>query len=455
MRILSAAVLSLFFSTSAYASVTAEQWQGQLQSEIQRIQTQSPDIRAQGEVVVQESGGQLRAVLPALTVTSPDKSQWSIPSIIMTGSTSSNAVTIALPSTITRFNAAKAPIAKMTLGAQALNGSWNFSSNSFDTLNGTVKNVNFNDTIAHSQSAVGNVAISANKGSAIEFIANDIKNTTTIDQKQLDSSAGKVSLGYQLPDNKLTLPRLIGLFNPSILLTENKEIGITAVAEQLSSTGADNRTTTIQKVSSNWKLQPKGKIIAANTTTQIFIVKQSPESMYGFALPQQLDLNANVANMPLELVSFAPGMSATMAKQTMAKAGTVINIPKLLIKTFDQGTIMGNGSLKANANVPAGFTGRLTLKIENLKQLIATMQAGMLQPDAGSNRAAKTQALMAMMMIQGLGKQNGSSTEFIVDLTAEGQTLVNGQDFSGLISNGKGANSIPALPVIPVTGSNI
>lgn len=461
MRLLSAAAFSLMITSPALAAVTADQWQGQLQSEVNRISATSPDVQAQGSVTVDEVNGQLQATIPALIITSPDKSIWKIPSIKMLGSNSGDAVTVTLPTTITRYNAAKSLIATMTLGPQSLNGSWDYAGNHFTSLNGNVRNIRFEDNIAKSTSNVANVALSAAKSSSIQFVASDIRNTTSKNQKTLSSAIGKMSIAYQLPENnKLTLTRLIGLFNPSIMLTDGQKLGITLTAEQLSATGNDGRTTTAEKVITAWQLEPKGTIIAANNTTQAFIVRQSPESPYSFLLPQKLDLAANVANLPRELVSFAPGMSYTMAKEALAKAGTTINLSKLNITTFDQAVLTGNGSVKANSHVPSGFVGRMTLKIKDLKNVVSTMQMQMLQPESGASRSAKTQSLMAMMLLQGMGKQNGSDTEFVIDLTSEGQTMVNGQDFSGLLSGLKGgagnSSSVPpAMPVTPVTGSDL
>jgi hypothetical protein len=459
MRFLSVLILSLFFSAPAFAALTANQWQSQLQAEIQRIEASSSDIKLQGGVTVQEVNGMLQATLPAMTVVSPDKSQWSIPSISLQASSTAGAaapVTITLPASITRYNASKQEIAKMTLGSQALNGNWNMSGSYFETLNGNIKNVTFNDTIAHSQSNVGNIALSANQGSQVQFLVTDIRNTTLKDRKQLNSAVAKMNVAYQLSEgNKLTLMRIIGLFTPVLLLTENQKVGITATAEQVSLTGADDRTTTMQKLVSTWTLQPKGKIIGATSDTKVFVVRQSPESLYSFVLPQQMDMTATISDLPLELVSFAPGMSFTMAKEALAKSGTTIDVSKLMIRTFDQAVLNGNGKLKANSSVPSGFTGRITLQVKDLKELISTMQMQLLQPDSGTNRASKTKALMAAMMLQGMGKQNGANTEFVIDLTADGQTLVNGQDFSGLIPGGKGAAMPTAMPVPPVTGSDI
>lgn len=460
MRFLSAAVptlmMSLMITTAASAATTPVQWQGQLQSEIERLSANSPDIEALGRVSVEEVNGQLQATIPTLMITSPDKSTWQIPSITMVGSTSSDTVTITLPSTITRYNAAKAPIATMKLGQQSLNGRWNHAGNYFNSLNGNIKTITFEDTIAKSLSRVANAAITANKASDIQLTASDINTSMNKNGKTLNSAIGRMNIAYRLPEaNGLTLTGVIGLFNPSILLSEGRKVGITVTAEQASATDENSRTTTIEKVASDWNLEAKGTIIAATTKTQAFIVRQTPESVYSFALPQKLDLNASIANLPRQLVSFAPGMSFTMAKEELAKAGTTINLSKLTLTTFDQGVIEGNGSVKANSTVPSGFVGRVTLKIKDLKGMISTSQMQLLQPQQGVNRAAKTQSVMALMLLQSMGKQNGNDTEFVLDLTPEGQTMVNGQDFSGLLSGLKGGKAMPSLPVTPVKGSDL
>jgi hypothetical protein len=460
MRFLSALVFSLFISSHAMAAMTADTWKSQLQEQIQQLQAQSPSIKATGEVTVQEAaGGQIVASLPILTVTSPDRSTWSIPPIQIQATSATNNIVIKLPATVTRYDAGKKEIARMNIGAQALNARWNESAHTFESLNGIVRNITFNDTIANAKSSVGNVTITANKGAPVEFIATDIRNTTVQKDETVNMAITKASITYQIPAaDSMSLPRLIGYFNPAILLSENREIVFTVSAEQLGITNGTGHLTTLQKLNTKFDLQPKGQSISGVLDAQAYIINQTPASPYGFALPRQAELIANITNVPVEMVSFAPGMSLKMARKALDQAGTVIDITKLNIVTFDNAKLSGTGHLKADNETPSGFAGRINIKIENLKDMIAANQLQLLQPDNGTNRSGRTQGLMAMMMLQGMGKQNGTDTEFALDLTADGQTLVNGQDLSGLIgskSKAKSIDTVPAIPLTPVKSSNL
>jgi hypothetical protein len=460
MRFLFALVFSLFISANALAALTSDDWQSQLQQQIQQLQTQSPTIHANGNVTVQQGPSILRATLPAFTVTTPDQSYWSVPSIIMQISPSSGSVTIALPSTILRYNADKKEIARMVLGGQSLNGHWSTTGHYLESLNGVIKNMAFSDTIANAKSSVASVAIAANKGSPVEFVATDVRSMTVQNQKTSNTAIAKATIMYQMPSaNQMTLAHLLGYLNPAILLAENQEVVFTMNAEQIATTDGGNRVTNLQKLTTKFDLRPNGTTVSGNVSAQALIVTQNPASAYGFVLPRQADLTASISNLPIEMVSFAPGMSANMAKSAMANAGTIINISKLNMTTFDQGKLNGTGMFKATNETPSGFTGRLTLNIENLKDLIASNQMQLLQPDKNTNRSAKTQSLMAMMMLQGMGKQNGNETEFVLDLTSDGQTLVNGQDLSGLVGGGKAKTktieTVPSVPVQPVKSSNL
>ncbi|MDB5477742.1 MAG: hypothetical protein JWM96_237 [Alphaproteobacteria bacterium] len=448
----------------------ASSWQTQLQNEIKKIEAQSPDIKAQGEVTTEESGGVIRAILPTLIVTSPDKSQWTIPSITLQTNNAdalTGPVTITLPAQITRQNAGKRDIAAMGIGQQNLSGTWNFASNSFQSLNGNLKALSFNDSVIQSNSTVSDVTIAATRPDSIDLSAINI---ATAGEKSR-SSIGKLTLKYKLPGNNgLSLLRIVGLLNPALLVAENKRLALDATAEQISLTDSDNQTTTMEKLVSAIQVEETGKKVTGHNQLQAFIVHQSPESAYGFLLPRQLTMNSDIDDLPGELISFAPGMSLAMAKESMARAGTRITIRELNSQGFGPTVITGHGNLKANGTVPAGFTGRITLNIQGLNDAVASMQSQLL--NQGGNKSLATQSMLVTMMLQGMARQNGNRSEFIIDLTPEGQILVNGQDLSGVLPANKvrlptelpggGAAINPptqlpsrSVPVVPVTETKI
>ena len=166
---------------------------------------------------------------------------------------------------------------------------------------------------------------------------------------------------------------------------------------------------------------------------------QTPATAYDFILPKKLHLAADIVNMPLQALSFAPGQGWEMAKKAAAQAGTQITLNDITWTTNNPSSLKGKGALKANDTVPLGMTGKVTFDINDLQALITSVQQQMSRP--GTDAAVKTKSFMVLMMLQGLGKQNSQTTQFILDLAETGQVLVNGNDISGLLP---GAKTSPA-----------
>lgn len=443
MRFMAAAGLCCLLSSNAYA-LDAQSWQSQLQAEMNRIEQRSPMMKAQGQVTVQEQGANYIAVLPTMVITASDQSQWKVPSVSLIAPASSAAtgkVTIQLPSAISYKEANGQERSTIAIGQQNISGTWNFAKNYFENLNGSLGNIAFTDKTTGTQSNVAQIALNAANAAQADITATDLKNSTTKDGKIYRGSVGKANVSYQFAGApQLTITRVIGLLNPVWLLAENQNFGIKTNASQLSFTNEDGQVSTIANVTSNTQIQPKesGKILGATTQLELTQAAQTPDSVYGFILPKKLSMNATMANMPIQMLSFGPGQAAEIAKKAAAQAGMTATITDLTWDTYNKASLKGSGTLKAAENVPLGMTGRLTFNLHDLQSLITALQQQMNKP--GADMAMKTKGIMILMILQGMGKQDSNVTQFVLDMTADGQVLLNGNNIAALLP---GKNSDP------------
>lgn len=417
----------------------AQSWQSQLQGEMNRIQQRSGLMKTEGQVTVQEQGAEMVATLPTMVITGADNTQWKVPSIALVAPASAGAtgkVTIRLPSAISYKDAAGQERSKIAIGQQNISGTWDFAKNAFQNLNGSLQSVSFTDKPTNTQSSVANIRIAAANASQATITATDMDSSSTIEGKASATSIGKVGVSYQFADAMpLTITRVVGLLNPVWLLAENQNFTISTDSSQLSFTDHTGRVSTIAGVTSRTLVKPQngGKILGADQQLTLTGATQTPESAYGFVLPKKLHMNGVITNMPVQMLSFGPGQAFDIAKKAAAQSGMRIDVSQITWDTYNQANLKGKGWLKAADGVPLGMTGQLTFDLENLQALITSLQKQLSTP--GGDMKVKAQGLVLMMVLQGMGKQNSNVTQFVLDLTADGQVLVNGNNIAALIPN--------------------
>jgi len=447
MRLFALAGIMSLMTLPAFA-LDAATWQKQLQGEMTRLQQHSPMLQTDGQVKVIEQGTNYVATLPAMTIMAADQSRWQIPSISMIAPANAKAsakVSIQLPETISYKEITGFEHSKITIGQQNISGTWNFSKNYFENLTGDLRNINFLDNSIAAQTTVNHITIAAATAAVAQITALDIKTVATKPEVPTKASIAKASVGYQFTGTpQLTITRMIGLLNPVWLVAENQPFTISASSSQLSFTDDKANTTMLESLATKMQVQPKqnGDVLTAQSSFEAKNMKQSPETAYGFILPQHLRLTGVISNLPVQMLAFGPQQNWTIAKQVMAKLGTQADFSDITWETYHQSNLKGTGTLKAASGTPLGMTGHVILNLENLQGLITTLQQQLAQPSG--DMKVKSQGLMMLMMLQGLGKQNSNVTQFIIDFTPEGQILVNGNNMTGLVP-GQGGGAAGAL----------
>lgn len=420
----------------AQANVTAEQWQQQLQADLDVIDQRSSMLSIEGPVKVEQQEGGLLATLPILTITAPDASRWSVPGVTLhalSGNAQTGNVTIKLPSRISYRNAAGQEQSAVEIASQSISGTWNFKGSYFETLNGTLGNIQYIDRASEANASIASIALDAANARAPMLTASNVRSKAKVNGVMTGSMADSLTLNYQFADGaKLTLPRVIGLLNPVWLLVDNQDFTIAVNATKFTFSDTLSRVTTMESMASRLQVMPResGAVLGGRLQVDMKNVTQQPEQMYSFVLPTKATMLGTISNMPLQVL----GQPFYAAQKFMVDAGTRADISEIVWNTPDNARLTGTGWLKAAENVPLGVTGRLTLNIENLRALNASLQKRMAMP--GADMKTKAQGLVLVMILQGLVKDNGTASEILLDMTPDGQVLVNGQNVTALFAMG-------------------
>lgn len=174
-------------------------------------------------------------------------------------------------------------------------------------------------------------------------------------------------------------------------------------------TGADKATVLVNAKADNFNRQPVG--------------------FSAGLMPKTLSLTGQIKSLPKALIvlgALVPGLQTTLAQM-----GTQLDVDNVTVTTSNGAKLSGNGWFKAaqpGAALPV--SGRMNLEWQNLQQILTSLQKSF--SEGAANRAESAQSMVLLMALQGMGKAVGQTTRYTVDLTPEGQIILNGQDVSGL-----------------------
>ncbi len=184
-----------------------------------------------------------------------------------------------------------------------------------------------------------------------------------------------------------------------------------------------------------------------------------PEGFGTTLMPETSSLTGQIKALPKSLVVFGALVPVTGVQGLLAQTGTQFDINEVKMITANGASMTGNGWFKA-AQPDSQFpvSGRMNIEWQNLQQVLTSLQQGF---SAGSgNRAQSAQSMVLLMLLQGMGKTVDKTTQYTVDMTPDGNIMLNGQDvtamFTGprsmlnMFSSQPSQSRVPAFPVTPV-----
>lgn len=422
-----------FYAIAAHA--TPQDWQAQLQKNISALP--ADNVATSGAVSVTEQNGQWRATLPVMTIKQTDGASWRVPNIIMLRS--GNDVRITLPSSISKLDAAGKAAGSATIGQQNLGGTWNDANGRFQSLQGQLKQIKATQTQNSSQGSIDQIDIASADADTLTAKLTNATGVSVVEGKNYAAQVKNLTYSYQFKNaNGLGIEQLIGLLQQNQLAAVKTPVTMKVDASDITFRNKPDVVNHIDRVQGQVMVTPKGDGKNADLRNNIDLVglSQVPSKMNEVYLPKNVSMTGTVSSLPLAVLAMAPGKNVETIKQQMAASKTRVNFDSISMLTTAGAKMTGNGYLNANANVPTGFTGRINMKAENMASVMTALQQKSSAP--GADMATQAQAMMTMLMLQGLGVQNNQATQFILDLTPEGQTLLNGKDISSLVKMGTG-----------------
>jgi hypothetical protein len=183
-------------------------------------------------------------------------------------------------------------------------------------------------------------------------------------------------------------------------------------------------------------------------------LKIEPAGIMAPLWPTKLNLKGRVANVDKNIAAQNPPTTKQNLLAWLTQTGGKLEIDNLSGLTQSGAKLSGDGWLKPSETTPAGVVGRLDLRFFDLDNAINALKQAEAKtapkPQAvdPNNPAAVmqqmmgqfmgSQAAMGLTLLQNFGKAeevNGKkATRYTIDFTAEGATLVNGQDISLLLA---------------------
>ncbi len=180
----------------------------------------------------------------------------------------------------------------------------------------------------------------------------------------------------------------------------------------------------------------------------------STVDLYGISNPQAINIDMRLKNLPLqeltalgqqvlESTSASPDAASVAGLQAMmtlpgilTKASTGLDINDFSIQSAEySGKLTGN--FITNANAAKGVTGKMLGRVTGLDGVLAKLKAGKAKATTAADQQNLEKALKSLTVLQAMGQQdaNGDRT-YDIQINEQGQTLVNGADFSVLTGGG-------------------
>ncbi len=378
-------------ATPAFA-ITAEEWKADLDGQVAALKASMPHLTISGPITVTEESGMLKAQVPAAG-NQDAKANWKTPPLVLT---TAKAQTIVQDMTVVPQGSILVTDGVMTNDIRL---------QKLQLISDNVKNIRLLvDGMQSLQKRGAELAMVTVKRADIGYTATDVKGASLVQLfKLLQQKFGR---------------------DPVTASAKVEGISLTQDQTVLDIASLDARA--------QLQPQPDGKLVTVRNAINAGGITRTPADGMGLLMPKNLEMVGTVNNLPFEVLSGTGPQDQQTLKNMMAAAGTRLTIDTLK-STASSGIVMqGNGWLQSVASEKAAMTGRLALHLENLQEASVKMQQEMLNPRPGQSLAAQGQAMMTLMLLQSMAKQENAKSVYILEMNRDGQVLMNGQDISVL-----------------------
>jgi hypothetical protein len=374
-------------------AMTAQAWQTQLSQQITLLKTLAPSVTFLGDVTVTGAGQSMVASVPMASGVQGQK-KWTTPVLKLYPRLVGDLVT---------------GLKFVPQGAVVIQGSkTDFQSH-----------IEFQDadiTLDRGLKLVLNKVVSTQT-------TQKLNNKVSVDRAMITYS-GKSAKNISLVDIFMLLQQQMGKEN---MRADAALDGLTLTSEKLNLSAK-----TLQAQVQIEPIKDSEKALIRNAIKVEGLTDLSGDMKSQF-IPQNIALIGSILNMPVSLIDQSVMMTPQQKQQAMVDADTTIKIDEIKFETPIGISLTGSGAMQPALNVPTGLVGRLTLQMAKLQETLTNLQQQVTGAPSNSQQN-NGQRFMALMLLQAMGQQEQTVTNYALDLTPDGQILLNGQNMAGLVA---------------------
>jgi hypothetical protein len=364
------------------------QWQQEIMQTLELIQKDQAGIKQIPLVLVADNNGILTVTIPAMSGKEPNGNVWQTPALIVT----------TLPD--------QENVKNMTITPKG----------TFSSLQADQKTVfNFKEAkleqVANDKIALTINQVTGQSGTAYNF---SLEQGVIHYQTELMENTPLLSMFH-------ILRRDFGLKN----LLADATLKTIRIAKQ-------DQTYQIDLLTAQARIEPNAdkKTATVRNAMTITGLKQTGNTALtaylGF-IPEQIDLVGGIKNVPLQVLKGLLIKDPAAMQSAMMAAKTTITLDSLTANTPNGVGLTAQGTLKPDMNVPAGLTGRLFMNLDNLQTAMTSLQQN-------PTDMSQIQTFAGLMVLQSFGRQQDTATAYVLDLTPDGQILLNGKDLVPIVN---------------------
>lgn len=457
---------------------------------------QGQELKAQGNVLVEPAGSYYAVTLPHLSMIHADGSTLDLGILVVNAMPGASAqewkMTLAVPTPIIGYDAAKKPISRLDIGKQSFTGVWNESINNFSKLDARYENIT-------SLASANGTTLKIPKAAVIYDLTHNADGKTwsgptkfTLENVSLlregdsgQSKIGRVTMDTMVQDysyekmheyqQKLTalsattnaaavnsdqladvlldmIGSIWGGFGSQIVL-DDVDLSRPAIpgspagrlATKQIRIGFDAKGFATDNVTMTMKTQYEGLALTP-----------APAG-FNETIPARLNLDLTVEKLPykklinvtrqaVETASTSADpqknaglLASKLIPQMLTQAGTTLKINKSFLGNNTYNVDL-DGQLLANMATMMGAVGKAKLDVTGIEDLIALTKAQMKRNDLPPEAAKKLQGTLVTLTVLQLSGQQGKDAagkpmrSYNLELTPEGKVMVNGADLTTLMT---------------------
>ncbi len=435
-------------------------------------------LKTNGEIIIERADDYYAITLPAMTLTNAKGTQGEIGLIAINATPTDNPnnwkMSVAIPTPILYKDKNGEPTMRLDIGAQEMGGIWNGSLGSFSKLSAHYSNIKlshfqkqeilnieqFNIATDLKESEKGHWS-GPTKISLNNLTLSKPNSTKILDLKEMTFLTSFENFTPQERNNPIAEDTELSI-SEKILKNLGDSFSFQINLKDLSINAPDLPAIKINKAHlDNASISFFTKNLQSNKIQQSIKLNfnglKTEESENDALLPNQLNLNLDLANLPLKNVvglieKFIPTEKSNKASKQVAALQAMLTLPKILSEAGTTLTLSetgyGNdlyettlsGGLKANPNSIFGATGELIFTLQGIEKTLQKLSEK-------EGQEANIKKLTAIKEIcQKETENDKKKTICHITLDESANLSVNGQDMKLLLDALSGKPSIKDMP---------